>query len=216
MNQLDRVFGRTGLRAACALTLAVASIGLAQAGPLSAFSFSGEGNVLVFDPVAGSGGWNGAITEFSDPAAPVLNPLSLASLVLFDFDAAANRLTGTFEFTDAADLSASIFGTLSGSFTDPAGDLLNGGQLALDYVVQGGSGMFSGSQGFGLSFLTFDPNSLAFNNYSEDGLLVVDAVPAAVPAPATAWLVLLATALALSISRWALPKDDPAADARPA
>lgn len=206
MKPTDFAFSRTGLRMACAVSLALLGTGYVQAGPLSAFSFSGEGNVLIFDAVAGTGGWNGAITEFSDPAAPLPNPLSLASLVLFSFDAAANLLSGTFEFTYAADLSSSIFGTLSGSFTDPAGNLGSGGQLALDYLVQGGSGLYSGSQGFGLSFLSFDPDSVSFNNYSEDGLLVVDAVPTGVPVPATSSLVLMACAMALAVARGALPR----------
>jgi hypothetical protein len=142
--------------------------------------------VLLFDAV--SGGWNGAITENTDGATTPASPLSLAALVLFSFDALSNRLSGQFEFTDAADLGASIHGTLSGAFTDPASTLEGGGQLALDYRIEGGSGRFAGQRGFGLSFLSFDPNAGGFDNYSEQGLLV------AVPEPAS--LALLALGLA--------------------
>ncbi len=190
-------------RLACVALSAAALLSLgaappAQAGPLSAFSFSGEGNVLVFDALAGTGGWNGAITEFTDPALPA--PLSFASIVTFSYDAGANLLSGLFEFTHAMDLSSTVFGTLMGRFTDPAGSLTAGGQLELDYSVMGGSGQFAGSSGFGLSFLSFDPNASSFNNYREDGLLVVDA--ATVPLPST----LLLVALALALAGWAVQR----------
>lgn len=182
-------FARRALgAAACALTLAAPSA--AWAGPLSAFFFDGEGNVLVFDAAAGSGGWNGSLTGFADPAMPMTPPLSLAALVLFQFDAAANLLSGQFEFSDASDLSSAIFGSVSGSFTDPDSSLDLGGQLALDYMITGGSGQFAGAQGFGLSFLSFDPNAMVFDNYGEQGLLVAEI--AAVPEPGT--LLLLAVA----------------------
>ncbi len=172
--------------AACALALAAPSA--TWAGPLSAFFFEGEGNVLVFD--AGSGGWNGALTGYADPAMPMTPPLSLAALVLFQFDAAANLLSGQFEFSDASDLSSTIVGSVSGSFTDRASSLDTGGQLSLDYMITGGSGQFAGATGFGLSFLSFDPNAMAFNNYGEQGLLVAEV--SAVPEPGT--LLLLAVA----------------------
>jgi hypothetical protein len=187
------------LMAAIAVGLAAASS--AQAGPLSSFSFAGDGNVLVFDALAGTGGWNGQITEFADPPLPA--PRSLASLVTFTYDASTNVLAGQFEFTDAVDLLSSVFGTLMGRFTDPAGSLTDGGQLELDYSVLGGTGLFSGSSGLGLSFLSFDPRGTTFNNYSEDGVLVVGAT-AALPLPGSAPLVSLGLALALAASRWAL------------
>jgi hypothetical protein len=188
-------------RLMAATTLGLAAVSAVQAGPLSSFSFAGDGNVLVFDALAGAGGWNGQITEFADP--PLAAPRSLASLVTFSYDASANVLTGQFEFTDAVDLLSNAFGTLMGRFTDPAGNLVDGGQLELDYSVLGGTGLFSGSSGFGLSFLSFDPQSTAFNNYREDGLLVVGAT-AAVPLPGSAPLVGLGLALALAASRWAV------------
>ena len=188
------VFGAWTIGAAAMLALATAPS--AQAGPLSAFSFAGEGNVLIFDVAAGTGGWNGAITEFTIPALP--QPLSLASIVTFSYDAAVNVLSGQFEFTHALDLSSSIFGTLMGRFTDPSGNLATGGQLELDYAVLGGTGQFAASSGYGLSFLSFDPNATTFNNYREDGLLVVDA--AAVPVPGT----LLLVALALTLAGWSV------------
>ena len=120
--------------------------------------------------------------------------LALASLVTFNFDGAANQLTGQFEFTNETDLSSAVFGTLTGAFTDPAHTLLSGGQLGLDYLIQGGTGQFADYRGFGLSFLTFDPNGTGFNNYAEQGLLV-----AAVPEPGALWLV----ALGLAALAWA-------------
>ena len=180
--------------AAAGCTLLLAAAPTAQAGPLSFFSFEGEGNVLVFDVDTGTGGWNGRITEFQDPAAPIATPLALASVVTFNFDGAANQLTGQFEFTNETDLSSAVFGTLTGAFTNPANTLLSGGQFGLDYLIQGGTGQFAGYRGFGLSFLTFDPKSTGFNNYAEQGLLV-----AAVPEPGALWLV----ALGLAALAWA-------------
>lgn len=182
----------TRIAVACAIGLVpLLATPLAQAGPLSFFNFSGEGNLLVFDAAAGTGGWNGALTEYSDPGSPLPNPLSLAALVLFDYDAALNALNGNFEFTNAVDLASSIYGTVSGGFTDPAGNLIDGGQLGLDYLIVGGTGQFAGYSGFGLSFLSFDPNPAAFNNYSEQGFLSAEP-SAAVPEPASATLLLAA------------------------
>ena len=161
----------------------------AQAATLSAFVFDGSGNLLVFDAAAGTGGWNGAITEYSDPAAPLVNPLSLTSVVTFTLDAVTQMLSGQFEFTNAADLSSSLFGSLSGAFTNPADTLTSGGQFSLDYTVTGGTGAYAGLQGFGLSFLSFDPNAVTFDNYSEQGLLSV------VPEPGTLALVAMCLGL---------------------
>jgi hypothetical protein len=174
--------------AACLLSLAAP---VAQAGPLSNFSFDGRGNLLVFDAAAGSGGWNGEITEFADPALPA--PLSFALLVTFDYDAALNRLLGNFEFTQTDDLDSSIFGSVMGGFTDASGSLAGGGQLGLDYRVLGGTGRYAGTSGFGLSFLSFDPAAAGDDNYSEQGLIV------AVPEPGMASLMAAAlTLLALA------------------
>ena len=191
MTRLQSLARRWLAAAGCTLLLAAAPT--AQAGPLSFFSFESEGNLQLFD--AGSGSWNGRITEFPDPAAPPTTPLTLASLVLFKFDAAAaKQLTGQFKFINVADLSSTVFGTLTGAFTDPADTLLSGGEFGLDYLIQGGTGQFAGYRGFGLSFLQFDPNATSFNNYAEQGLLV-----AAVPEPGALWLV----ALGLAALAWA-------------
>lgn len=181
MNFSIARFSRRALAAAaCVLGLAGP---LAQAGTLAGFSFEGQGNLLVFDAATGSGGWNGEIREFSDPAAPL--PLSFAVLVTFDFDAAMNRLLGSFEFTQTDDLDSSIFGRVTGGFTDPAGNMDSGGQLELDYSVLGGTGRYADYGGFALSFLEFDP-SASGDNYVEQGLIV------AVPEPGMAWLVMTA------------------------
>ena len=179
---------RRWLLALASLTCAVLPLA-AVAGPLDNFSFSGEGNVSVFDAM--SGGWVGSITEFIDPNDPPRTPLSFVSVVTFTFDASMNKLLGNFEFTTASDLSSSLFGTLMGSFTDPASTLASGGQLGLDYSINGGTGAYSNYRGFGLSFLSFDPSAITFNNYTEQGLLVA----AAVPEPATVALFTLGLAL---------------------
>ena len=171
---------------ACLLALFLGSA--AHAATLD-MPFEGAGNLVVFDPLAGTGGWVGSIDEVLAPGntGPAR---SFVSVVTFTFDSLTELLNGDFEFTDAANLGSSIFGTVAGAFTNLL-DVLNvGGQLALDYTVAGGSGDFQRVTGFGLSFLTYDLAATTFNNYSEQGLLVLD-----VPAPAT--LPLAAAGLAL-------------------
>lgn len=178
------------LVAGLGLAVAMASVSApAQANPLNAFVFDGSGNLLVFDAAAGTGGWNGAITEYSSPAAPLANPLSLTSVVTFTLDAITQMLSGQFEFTNAADLTSSVFGSVSGAFTNPADTLTGGGQFSLDYMINGGTGDYAGLHGFGLSFLSFNPNAITFDNYSEQGLLV------AVPEPGTLALVAMCLGL---------------------
>ena len=147
--------------------------------------YGGEGNLAVFDPgsstSAGNGGWVGAIDQSAFPV--VASPLSFVSSVLFTLDAPSNTLAGSFEFT-TIDLTSSLFGTLTGSYANA--DVFNlGGQLSIDYQILGGSGMFAGASGFGLSLIEFDPNS-TFNTYSEAGLL---SFTAPVPEPST-WLLM--------------------------
>jgi hypothetical protein len=158
-----------------------AAFWLPAAGPAAALDlvpFNGAGNLVVFDAAAGSGGWVGAITQFSAPDAPVADPLSLVSVVLFNFDTVARTLSGSFEFT-TTDLAGSLIGTLSGSFVEP--DVFtSGGQLSLDYQIQSATGVLAGWSGYGLSFLNFDPRGTGPDNYTEEGLLAV-----AVPEPST-------------------------------
>jgi PEP-CTERM motif len=169
------------LRTLACRALTAAACLLPAAGPAAALDllpFSGAGNLAVFDAAAGSGGWVGTITEFSDPAEPLADPLPLVSVVLFEFDTAARTLSGTFEFT-TTDLAGSLVGTLSGSFVDP--DVFSaGGQLSLDYQVRSATGTLANRSGYGLSFLNFDPLATGPDNYTEEGLLAV-----AVPEPDT-------------------------------
>lgn len=177
---------RAVLARACLLALFLGSAAHAATVDMP---FEGAGNLVVFDPLAGTGGWVGSIDEVLAPGntGPAR---SFVSVVTFTFDSLTELLNGDFEFTDAANLGSSIFGTVAGAFTNLL-DVLNvGGQLALDYTVAGGSGDFQRVTGFGLSFLTYDLAATTFNNYSEQGLLVLD-----VPAPAT--LPLAAAGLAL-------------------
>jgi hypothetical protein len=156
----------------------------AMADPVPLFvPFEGVGNVLVIDAAAGTGAWTGSIEQSPFPAVPA--PLSLVSVVFFQLDALTQTLVGTFEFTSATDLASTLFGQVSGSYADL--DILNtGGQFFVEYNVQGGTGAFSATTGYGLSFLDFDPAG-AFNNYSEAGALVIT-----VPTPATLTLAGLA------------------------
>jgi hypothetical protein len=163
----------------------------AQAGPLALVPFSGSGNAVLFNPTTGDGGWVGSVTQFADPGVP--EPLQLVSVVLFNVDPLTRQLSGQFSFTRSSDLGATLFGLLMGATTDP-GVFTTGGQLALDYTIQGGTGDFAGARGFGLSFLNVDPDGTP-NNYLETGLLAF-----AVPEPGT--LPLLAAAMgALAVWR---------------
>jgi hypothetical protein len=138
--------------------------------------YDGAGNVLVIDAAAGTGAWTGSIDQSPFPAVP--SPLSLVSVVFFQLDAALQTLSGSFEFTNAADLASTLFGDITGSYFD-ADILLNGGQFSIDYTILGGTGAFAGATGYGLSFVDFDPAG-SFNNYAEAGQLVIT-----VPEPAT-------------------------------
>lgn len=164
MNRLAHIARRLLLAAGLALSLSTPWV--AQAGPLTFAPFGGAGNLSVFDATAGTGGWVGSIDEV--PPSSSGEPLSLVSVVLFNLDSATQALTGTFEFT-STDLASTLFGEVSG-MADSADFFSLGGQLSLDYNIQGGSGRFSGASGFGLAFLTYSPAG-SFNNYSEDGLL---------------------------------------------
>ena len=175
------------LLAAAAFMLPVA----AQADPVTLFvPFGGAGNLSVFDAAAGTGGWVGSIEQSDFPAVP--SPLSLVSVVLFTLDATTQTLSGSFEFTNAADLASSLFGEVTGSYLD-ADILTSGGQFSIDYTILGGTGAFTGASGFGLSFLDFAPLSGAFDNYGEAGTLVVT-----VPEPGTLALAGLALMAGLS------------------
>jgi len=146
----------------------------------------GSGNLVVFDAAAGTGGWVGALDGFVHPDTG--DALPLVSVVLFQWDAALQSLTGRFEFTAANDLASSLSGLLSGSAT--SADILDlGGQFSLDYSIQDASGLFAGSTGFGLAFVDFNPASAAADNYSESGLFVTSR---AVPAPGSLPLALTA------------------------
>ncbi len=162
------------LAAAAATCLALTLTAPAQAEPTALFApYAGTGNLVLFDAASGSGGWVGSIQQFADPEAAA--PLSLVSVVLFSVDAMSGLLSGSFEFTDAADLGASLSGTLVGSTLAP--DVFaSGGQFSIDYTISGGTGAYAGASGYGLAFLNYDPAG-GFDNYSEDGLLVFGVVP---------------------------------------
>ena len=170
---------------ACLPLLSLALAPAAQAGPLVFAPFTGSGNAVVFDPTTGDGGWVGSIAQFPEPG--LADPLQLVSVVLFNIDPLTQLLSGQFTFTRSADLGASLVGVLSGSSFD-ADVFGQGGQISIDYTIQGGTGDFSGASGYGLSFLQFDPFSVTDDNYSESGLLAF-----AVPEPDS--LPLLAAAL---------------------
>jgi len=165
---------------------------MAQAEPVSYFvPTAGSGNLSVFDAAAGAGGWVGSLQQVQPP--DVAEPLDLVSFVLFQLNAATNTLTGSFEFTTAADLSSTLFGQLTGSVFNS--DILTaGGQFSVDYTILGGTGLFADAAGFGLAFVDYDPLG-GFDNYTETGLLVFT-----VPEPPAVAL-LLAGLAALAFSR---------------
>ncbi len=180
-------------RQLAAATLLLAATLPAAADPVSYFvPYSGQGNVAVFDAVAGTGGWVGSIDQFPDPG--VSAPLSLVSVVLFTVDAATQTFTGSFEFT-TTDLLSTLFGDISGTVS--VADILDvGGQFSIDYQVLGGTGLFARASGFGLAFLDFDPLATGPDNHSESGLLSFT-----VPEPASLALVALALMAALTLTQ---------------
>lgn len=186
MNRLTAHARHLLLGVACALSLPLA----AQADPVTyAVPYAGAGNVADFG--GGSGGWVGSIDETLPTIQGDLP--SLVSVVTFTIDSLSQTLNGSFQFTTAADLASTIYGMVSAS--DVTGDFLSqGGQLSLNYDIQGGTGQFLGASGFGLAFLDYDPTQ-TFNNYSETGLLAF-----AVPEPGTLALA-AAGLLMLSLGR---------------
>lgn len=183
MPSLIHLTRRCLRQAALLIPLALASG--AHAGPVVFAPYAGSGNAVLFDAFSGQGGWTGTVTQVPD--VDVLNPLSLVSVVLFQYDALTRTLLGQFEMTAANDLASSLLGVVMGTTTDT--DLFaTGGQLALDYTIQGGTGLFAHAQGYGLAFLQFDPMAQP-DNYAETGLLVFN-----VPEPGSAALVALALA----------------------
>ena len=137
--------------------------------------YSGQGNVSVFDAAAGTGGWVGSLQGLVHPLSG--DPFDLVSVVLFSVDGPSQTVSGQFEWTGAFDLGSSLFGRLTGTVSDDD-ILLQGGQFALDYLIDGGTGVFAGAGGFGLAFVDFDPLASGDNNYTEVGLVV-----ASVPVP---------------------------------
>ncbi len=136
--------------------------------------YSGQGNVSVFDAAAGTGGWVGSLQGLLHPLSG--DPFDLVSVVLFSVDGPSQTVSGQFEWTGAFDLGSSLFGRLTGTVSDDD-ILLQGGQFALDYLIDGGTGVFTGAGGFGLAFIDFDPLA-GGDNYVEAGLVV-----ASVPVP---------------------------------
>jgi hypothetical protein len=179
------------LAVAAALVCSALGHGTAAQAALQFSPYSGQGNVSVFDASAGSGGWVGSIDGLVHPQSG--DPFELVSVVLFTVDSLDLTVSGQFEWTSAADLASSLFGRLSGTVSR-ADTLLQGGQFALDYLIDGGTGAFAGARGFGLAFVDFDPLA-GPDNYFESGLVV-----ASVPVPASPLLALTAL-LALAALR---------------
>jgi hypothetical protein len=155
--------------------------------------YSGQGNVSVFDAAAGTGGWVGSIQGLVHPLSG--DPFDLVSVVLFSVDGQGQTVSGQFEWTGAFDLDSSLFGRLTGTVSDDD-ILLQGGQFALDYLIDGGTGVFAGAGGFGLAFIDFDPLTSGDNNFTEAGLIV-----ASVPVPNSSLLAMTALMLLATLHR---------------
>lgn len=177
--------------------LVCAAVVLPLAAPLSANAdpvsldvlFDGSGS-LNFDSVANTGVWMGTLVDLGFAPAPPSLP-ALTSQVSFSLSGTA--LSGMFAFSDGAanTLTGLLDGTLaSGSFAD-------GGQLLIDYTVDGGTGLFSGATGFAISILDFLAPVNGSRAYTEvaTGVLVVQQVPepAGLTLAGVALLALLAT-----------------------
>ena len=133
--------------------------------------YSGEGNLLLFDATASTGGWVGAIDQSAFSAAA--SPFIFVSQVLFTLDASSHTLSGSCVF-NTTDLASSLFGNFSGSCAN-ADVFQFGCQRSIAcQVFFGGSGQLAGANGFGLSLLDFDPAG-SFNNHSEAGFLSLTA-----------------------------------------
>lgn len=172
----------------------------AAASPLQFDPFSGQGNVSVFDAAAGTGGWVGSLDGLTDPATGLATPA--LSFVLFTLDSLTHTLSGQFEFT-TTDLGSTLTGLVQGTVSND--DILSqGGQFSLDYSITGGSGLFAGARGYGLSFLDFDAAAAAgSDNYRESGVMVYD-----VPEPSS--LLLSALAIMALLGLRAAPRRLPA------
>lgn len=139
----------------------------------------GQGNALAFDAMGLSGGWAGSLSGLVTPGTGA--PIDMVSIANVTIDPLLGTFSGSFELSDAATLASTLFGLLSGTVS-AADLLLSGGQFALDYLVQGGTGVFAGASGYGLAFIDVDPSALP-DNYTESGLFVLS-VPVEVPEPA--------------------------------
>lgn len=187
MNRCFALMHRALLCASVALPLALPVAARAGAVEFNVF-FDGQGS-LVFDPATRTGAWTGTIDE--SPFPPVPSPLGLLSVVSFSFD--GGMLTGMFELTSASQFADTLIGRIDGLLTQ--GDFASGGELALDYTIENGSGQFAGAQGFGTSLFDFGAPVQGFSDYTEAGVLVF-----AVPEPA-AWALTATGLLALLTTR---------------
>ena len=178
---------------AAALALPALLPSLAQATPTTYDAFLEGSGITVHDAGTGAGAWSGTLIDSPFPLPT--QPLSLLTVVNFSFDSLNNALSGDFEFTAAADFGSTLSGWVTGSFL--SGDFDSGGQLALDYNIQNGSGQFLRASGFLISLLDVTALGGGFGSYSEvaSGQFVV-------PAPGTLALAAVGLlALALRRSR---------------
>lgn len=162
--------------------------------------FGGQGN-LVYDAGTGEGAWLGSVDESPFPAVPM--PVFLLSSVTFVFDSGTGLLTGSFEMTAANDFATTLVGLINGELLQ--GSFADGGQLAMNYDIQSGTGQFMSASGFGLSFLDFMAPSGGFQEYTEAGVLSFLVQAQAVPEPGALALVALGLALMALRRRAALP-----------
>jgi len=153
----------------------------AQAAPVVRDVFFDGSGFLVYDASTQTGAWTGTVDESPFPV--VLPPLSFLSVVSFVFDTANNKISGNFEFT-SSDFISTMFGSLS---SDPLSGVFtaDGTFFAIEYSIAGGSGLFAGASGFGITQFDFDAPVNGFSAYREAGVMAFT-----VPEPATLPLLL--------------------------
>lgn len=178
------------IRAALAVVL-LGAMASAGAAPAIGFLYNGHGTIAVVPcgPTCLSATVTGAADDWAGPVSPI--PDSWDVLVSQTVDLAAMTFAGTFSFTDVGPGANSFYGSLVGTFVPLSPTQIKGEVM---YVVSGGSGIFSGATGSGMSTLYSD---LAAGQWVDAGKF--DITP--VPEPSTVLLLGIGL-LGIGVARW--------------